>query len=85
MTGAGVAALAMTEAGDAASAMTGVGGAPHPLLAVAAPPPLTGALHLSISRCLPATVYMHSSRRAPVIALDGQGVCIEQTVYTSSL
>ncbi len=82
---AGVAALAMTEAGDAAPATTGAGGAPHFLLAVAAPPPLTGMHCLTVSRCQPATVYMHSSRTASVIALDGQGICIEQTVYTPSL
>lgn len=57
----GIAALAMTEVGDAAPAMTGAGGAPHPLLAVAAPPPLTGTLYLTITSCFMATVYMHSS------------------------
>ncbi len=79
---AGGAALAMTGAGDAAPALTGAGGAPHPLLAVAAPHPLTGTLHLTISRCLPATMYMHLSETASVIAL---GICIERTVYTPSL
>ena len=82
---AGVAALAMTEAGDAAPATTGAKGALHPLFAVAVPPPLTGMHCLTINRCQLATVCMHSSRTASVIALDGQEICIEQTMYMHSL
>lgn len=84
---AGVAALAMTEAGGAAPATTGAGGAPHPLLAVATPPPLTGTHYLTISRCQPATVFMHSSSddlslhwMDKEFALDGLCTCIHYIV-----
>lgn len=61
----------MREVGDAAPATTGAGEAPQPLLAGAAPPPLTGMLHLTISTCV-CTSIQHGA----VFALHGLCTCI---------